>query len=95
MSDEGAKGPIAADLVIETLALSEAEQRERIVELLADVRSYFDLAHEAIHTVATVTTQRDRGTKTIIRLMTALREERAHNADLRQQLADLRREAAE
>lgn len=82
----------AADLVIETLAMSEAELRERVAELEADVRSYIELSHEAIHALHVLTLQHDRKAATIIRLTKALREARAQIADLTQQIGDLRRE---
>ena len=58
-----------ADLVIDTLALSEAELLERVASLEADRDSYRDLAHQAIHALHAVTQElrRTRGQRDRIR----------------------------
>lgn len=48
------------DLVIETLADSEAELIERVRELCAERDRYRELAHAAIDVLHDVTRQRDR-----------------------------------
>ena len=48
------------DLVTEHLALSEAELRERVAELEADVRAYRELARAAVHALHDLTVERTR-----------------------------------
>ena len=48
-----------ADVVIGTLALSEAQLCERVLELEADVAAYRLLAQQAIHALHRVTIERD------------------------------------
>ena len=48
------------DLVIEMLALGEAEQAERLVSLEHDVRTYRDLARLAITGLHDLARERDR-----------------------------------
>jgi predicted dinucleotide-utilizing enzyme len=64
-------------LVIETLALSESELRDRVVELKQDAESYRLLASVALERVAALTRLVDRQHDRIVAVVLELREFRA------------------
>lgn len=56
------------DLVLQTLALSEAELLERVSSLESDLRVYRELAQLGIHALHDVTAERDRLRERLVRL---------------------------
>ena len=64
---------IAADLVIQELAASEAALLAEVRDLAADMQAHRELAHEATHKLADVTTQLARANETNLRLREELR----------------------
>jgi hypothetical protein len=62
-----------ADLVAEHLALAEAERIDLCRELEADLQATRELAHEAIHLAARLTTQNQRQAQIIEHLREELR----------------------
>jgi len=61
------------DLALETLADSEAELRDMVLQLQADVVAYRQIAQSAIHALYKITRDRDRQRAANHRLLDAYR----------------------
>jgi hypothetical protein len=66
----------STQLVIEELALSEAEAHERIADLEADNRALRDTLHMAVTMLRRTNGQLDRAKRTILNLHQTLRDAR-------------------
>jgi hypothetical protein len=83
-----------AEGVIETLALSEAEQREHVASLQADVQVYRELMQETLSQLRAKNTENKQLQARIGLLVAELREARHDAQQARAQLRSYREQAA-